>query len=529
MSVFGWLKYKILGGTPPRDVSQLATDAGALDTLKEIVDMSGGPLKPQHRRRALRDKRLLPKPPAPPIRLGKRKPILSPREAARWFSKTFLTRNRQLRDLVTDEEQLQRLGLPVWRNEDDIARALGLTPGMLRHFSIHREKERTPHYVTFAIKKRSGGERLIMAPKRRLKAIQRQLLVALVDKLPVTAHAHGFLRGRSIRTGAEPHVGRRVVVHLDLQDFFPTVTFARVRGFLIACGYGYPVATTLAVVMTEAQRQPVEVNGEVFHVPVGQRHCVQGAPTSPGLCNAIVAKLDRRLAGLAGKFAAAYTRYADDLTFSGDLDAGAAGRLLHHAVKIIRSEGFATNAKKTRIMHRGGAQRVTGVTVNQVIGLSRHERRRLRAAVHHVAKGAPVEPATSVRGKLAYLAMLNREQADRLLRYWNRLGVGVRAIPTSPPAVVAVELPSLPSLPATPVAAAGPLMLPGGRRFECVEDGVPKFWIVDVVDKQVVVQFGRIGASTQVQRKAFNTVSAANLERDRLIASKIAKGYAEKA
>ena len=219
MSLARWLKHKILGGTPERDVSQLETGADALDTLKEIVDMSGGPLKPQHRRRALRDKRLLPKPPAPPIRFGKRKPILSGRDAARWFGKTFLTRNRQLRDLVTDDEQLQRLGLPVWRNEDDIAKALGLAPGQLRHFSIHREKERAPHYVTFAIPKRSGGERLIMAPKRRLKAIQRQLLALLVDKLPVTDHAHGFRRGRSIRTGAEPHVGRRVVVHLDLRIF----------------------------------------------------------------------------------------------------------------------------------------------------------------------------------------------------------------------------------------------------------------------------------------------------------------------
>src|SRR5688500_8742191 len=192
MSVFGWLKHKILGGTPARDVSKLETDADALETLKEIVDTSGGPLKPHHRRRALRDKRLLPKPPAPPIRFGKRKRIVSPRDAARWFSKTFLTRNCNLRDLVTDEEQLQRLGLPVWRHEDDVAKALELTPGQLRHFSIHREKERAPLYVTFAIKKGSGGERLFMAPKRRLKAIQRQLLELLVQKLPVPDYAHGF-------------------------------------------------------------------------------------------------------------------------------------------------------------------------------------------------------------------------------------------------------------------------------------------------------------------------------------------------
>lgn len=136
---------------------------------------------------------------------------------------------------------------------------------------------------------------MIFAPKRRLKALQRHLNELLVWKLPVSTHAHGFVTGRSIRTGADPHVGRAFVLHLDLKDFFPSVTFARVRGLLIAHGYAYPVAATLAALCTEARRQPVEIDGELFHVPVGQRHCVQGAPTSPGLCNAMVLRLGRRV------------------------------------------------------------------------------------------------------------------------------------------------------------------------------------------------------------------------------------------
>src|SRR5439155_13398728 len=166
----------------------------------------------------------------------------------------------------------------------------------------------------------SGGKRLIMAPKRRLKMVQRKLLELLVERLPVSEHAHAFRRGRSIRTGAEPHVGKRFVLKLDLKDFFPSVTFARVRGLLIAYGYSYPVATTLTILMTEAERQPVEVDGTIFHVPVGERHCVQGAPTSPGLCNVIALRLDRRLSGLAKKRGFAFTRYADDLIFSGNAD-----------------------------------------------------------------------------------------------------------------------------------------------------------------------------------------------------------------
>jgi hypothetical protein len=150
------------------------------------------------------------------------------------------TRNRNLRDLLTDEEQLKRCGLPIWKTEQELADALGISLKELWFFAIHREKERQPHYVTFSIPKRSGGKRVIMAPKRRLKSLQRKLLSALVERLPVSEHAHAFRRGRSIRTGAEPHIGKRHVLKLDLKDFFPSVTFARVRGLLIAYGYAHP-------------------------------------------------------------------------------------------------------------------------------------------------------------------------------------------------------------------------------------------------------------------------------------------------
>jgi retron-type reverse transcriptase len=340
----------------------------------------------------------------------------------RLFAGTLRTRNRHLRDLFPVEKQLKRYGLPIWRTEQDLADALGISLKELRFFSIHREAERIAHYVTFALPKRSGGQRLIMAPKRRLKRLQRALLDLLVRKLPVSDHAHGFRRGRSVRTGAEPHVGRAVLLKMDLKDFFPSVTFGRVRGMLIALGYGYVVATVLAVLMTEAERQPVEIEGTIFHVPVGPRHCVQGAPTSPGLCNCVALRLDRRLAGLARRFGFTYTRYADDLTFSGGA-AGSAHALRVRATRIIREEGFEVNSEKTRIARKGRRQQVTGVTVNAQLGLSRRERRRLRAMIHQLGKEraagvANPDRAASLRGKLAYLAMLNPGQAAALRQRW---------------------------------------------------------------------------------------------------------------
>ena len=387
---------------PQRDVSSLAQGGEA--AFKAEVIKTGGTLKPGHRRLVLRDNRLLPKLPPDPNRRRWPPPpkvkYLSEAEADRLFGPSLRTRNRDVMDLAVDEAQLERYGLPLWRTEADVAAALSLSPGQLRHLSQHRFRETTPHYVTFAIPKRSGGERLIHAPKRRLKSVLRALDRLLVCKLPKSEHAHGFVKGRSIASNAAPHVGKAVVVHFDLKDCFPTIHFGRVRGLLLALGYSYPVAA----------------EGKLYHVPTGPRVCVQGAPTSPGLCNAILARLDRRLAGLARKHGFAYTRYADDLTFSGN-DAAMVGKLTALVPRIIAAEGFAVNAAKTRVLRQGGRQAVTGVIVNRTLGLSRQERRKLRAALHRqktAVDAASAGEAARLKGKLAYLFMLNRTQAAAL-------------------------------------------------------------------------------------------------------------------
>jgi hypothetical protein len=203
------------------------------------------------------------------------------------------------------------------------------------------------------------------------------------------------------------------VLHFDIKDCFPTIHFGRVRGLLIALGYSYPVAAALAVLMTEAPRQPVAAEGKIYHVPTGPRVCVQGAPTSPGLCNAILLRLDRRLAGLADRHGFAYTRYADDLTFSGN-EVAKVAKLMKLVPEIVAAEGFAVNAGKTRVLRAGRRQTVTGVVVNKVMGLSRHERRKLRAALHRQsmeAGRADIAEQLRLHGKLAYLFMLNRIQA----------------------------------------------------------------------------------------------------------------------
>lgn len=420
MNLFNWLRSLVVRRPIVRDVSGLTSHAVGSDasTKQEHISVDGGPLRPGSLRRAIRDPRLLPK--AKPTKLTwgqKKQRVLSRDEADRLFSTTLRTRDRTIRDLAADVEQIDRYGLPRWLNETDVATALGLTVKQLRHYSIHRPRELTPHYVTYGIPKRSGGRRLIHAPKRRLKAIQRKLHELLIRRLPVSPFAHGFQAGRSVASNAAPHVGKRVVIKLDLADCFPTIHFGRVRSLLIGYGYSYPVAQTLAVVMTEPPRQPVEIDGKLYHVPTGPRVCVQGAPTSPGICNAVLRRLDYRLAGLAKRYGFAFTRYADDLTFSGD-DVTAVKVIITVTSRIVREEGFAVNRDKTRVMRAGRRQAVTGVTVNQTAGLSRKERRRLRAALHRRQHAAEVDAARDrqLAGKLAYLRMINPAQADALTR-----------------------------------------------------------------------------------------------------------------
>ena len=185
------------------------------------------------------------------------------------------------------------------------------------------------------------------------------------------------------------------------------------RGLLISAGYGYPVATSLALLMTESVRQPVELEGRRVFVPIGLRHAVQGAPTSPAISNAIAVKMDRRLAGLARKIGFTYTRYADDLAFSGD-DPAKVARLIRHATAIVESEGFQVNAAKTRVQRKGRRQRITGVTVSDGVGLSKKERKKIRALIHQ--HGGDTDRRSEIEGKLAYVHMLNPVQAEALRR-----------------------------------------------------------------------------------------------------------------
>lgn len=282
-------------------------------------------------------------------------------------------------------------GLPVLKDALALATALGITLGELRFLGWNRVMSRISHYQRFAIPKKRGGERVISAPMPRLKRAQYWVLDNILARVALHPAAHGFVPGRSILSTALPHVGRPVVVNLDLKDFFPSIALPRVHGVFAQLGYCDNVARILALLCTELPAQQVQIDGQTLFVADGKRVLPQGAPTSPALTNVLCRRMDARLHGSAQKLGFDYTRYADDLTFSAK-DAAAAktvGKLLWRVKQIIASEGFTVHPEKQEVMRPHQQQRVTGIVVNQRPSLDRKTLHRFRAVVQQVERNGP--------------------------------------------------------------------------------------------------------------------------------------------
>lgn len=320
-----------------------------------------------------------------------------------------------------------------------LAEFLGLEIGELEGFAdLQGRAPRTApgplrHYRYAWRPKASGPARLIEAPKPRLKAVQRRILDEVLARVTPHEAAHGFRAGRSIGTFAGPHVGRRVVLKMDLKDFFPAVGSARVVALFLAAGYPEPVARLLAGLCTN--RVPREVWGgpgaPAGHGPdvwrarclYARPHLPQGSPTSPALANLIAYRLDARLSGLAASAGAGYTRYADDLAFSGGVGLErSARRFAVHVGAAAIEEGFEVNARKTRVMRRGVRQRVAGVVINDRPNVARDEFDRLKATLHNCRTLGPSAQNRSehpdfrahLRGRVAHVGMLNPERGRKL-------------------------------------------------------------------------------------------------------------------
>jgi RNA-directed DNA polymerase len=236
-------------------------------------------------------------------------------------------------------------------------------------------------YRSFEIPKRRGGAREISAPYPALLEVQKWINKNILLKEQFHEAAQGFVPGRSVVTNAKSHLGTRCLLKMDIANFFPSIDIPRVIGIFRGVGYPPKVAYYLAALCCLDGRLP------------------QGGATSPALSNIIAKGIDRRLAGLASSLSLAYTRYADDMVFSG---ASMPLRLPDMVDRIVRSEGFKINTEKTMLSLHGGKRVVTGISVSsRAPKLPRAKRRELRKQVHflrrfgfehHTARIGALEP-----------------------------------------------------------------------------------------------------------------------------------------
>jgi hypothetical protein len=216
--------------------------------------------------------------------------------------------------------------IPVLDNVKELSLWLGLSLGQLENYAANwrianqSTQFRHHHYCYRWIQKSGGRKRLIEAPKQRMADVQRQIYHKILQHVPLHNACHGFRKMHSCRSYVEPHAGKTVVLHMDLQNFFGSIPLRRIHALFVTVGYRESVAGLLAGLC--CHQTPIDIINENQQLCWQQRkqlmtpHLPQGSPCSPALANLAAYKLDLRLDALAKKMGAEYTRYADDLAFS---------------------------------------------------------------------------------------------------------------------------------------------------------------------------------------------------------------------
>ncbi|MDQ0160869.1 reverse transcriptase domain-containing protein [Alkalibacillus salilacus] len=262
---------------------------------------------------------------------------------------------------------------------NDVADLLEVPKEVLFRILIKNKKK---NYSQFNLDKKSGGKRTIYSPVKNLAIIQKKLAYILNLMYSPHKNAHGFVNGLSTISNARPHINQKHVLNFDLKDFFPSISFARVRAmFLYYFKFNPDVSTTLANICC---------HHEGF-LP-------QGAATSPIISNIISYKLDRNLTNLVARYNCKYTRYADDITISTsrnffpkeiaikDEDEKKV-YLSKKITSIIEKNGFSVNENKTRLRNKYQRMEVTGLTVNDKLNVNRRFIRYIRVILHAAEKG----------------------------------------------------------------------------------------------------------------------------------------------
>jgi RNA-directed DNA polymerase len=333
-----------------------------------------------------------------------------------------------------------RWGVPLLHTVSELAEFLEVPLHDLQWFAdrrgmqIREAKEQLHHYTYRWIPKRDGSFRLLEQPKTRLKHLQRVVLQRIVGLIPVHEAAHGFVAGRSPISAAIPHAGQRVLLRFDLQNFFGSVGAGRVFGIFRTCGYPDAVAHVLTGIVTNRvpnhviaqQRVRSETAGPTLRTP----HLPQGAPTSPALANLAAIGIDRRMSGLANKYDATYSRYADDLFISGGEQLLVRSKSFSAlSESLVSDEGFRIHPRKTLLMTNAGQQHMLGLVINEKPAVARTEFDNLRATLHNCIRTGPalqsrnqtVDFRSHLLGRIGWVTNTNPQRGARLMALFSQI------------------------------------------------------------------------------------------------------------
>lgn len=255
---------------------------------------------------------------------------------------------------------LDRNLAPIFKGPD-LALVLGISPKLVSHMAKFPQK----YYRTFQIPKGNGSFRNITAPRVFLKTVQRYILDCILSQVPLPESVVGFRRGYNCKSGAKQHIGKHFLWNIDIKDFFPSITKPMVERMFSSLGYPEAGSHFMTDLCCLNDRLP------------------QGAPTSPAISNIIFSPLDISLSKLAHSYQIIYSRYADDLSFSGDNLIPEGFR--KNVTALLSQSGFTLQETKSRLMGPAVRREVTGLTINTQVSIPRVKRRNLRAFFHQIS------------------------------------------------------------------------------------------------------------------------------------------------
>lgn len=335
---------------------------------------------------------------------------------------------------VTKNLEFQtRSEMPKIENSFHFAKLTGIKWSQLKRILQWPPLCKWTPYKKISIPKRTGGTREIHIPYQYLKTLQSWIKTEILDNIIQHKCAHGFVKDKSIVTNASAHLGSDLVVTIDLKDFFHTIKSYEVEEVFSSIGYNKIISKILTIICTMQRVKEVNVQDKTIQLYLfyGYRFLPQGSPASPSLSNCAVKNLDDEIDNLCCSKNIKYTRYADDMTFSGSKKLIDIQSLLKEIYVITRKHRFWLNTKKTRVLRTNACQRITGVVTNEKLNPSKKYINQIRGILHKIQKTNDQEMidllSLKVKGMISFVYQINPIKAEKYYSKLNSLLLNLKA------------------------------------------------------------------------------------------------------